>query len=279
MASIHLTTPDRNTRILEQDAAQELWAQGGIPEGTLYWMEGMSDWTSVTELFGESNPSVVMKQHSYVRDPKGLTRFVVVMLWIVLAMELISILSDIGMAMMLSRDFTNEEASANYARQGIVAIVYTITYLVTAIGFLKWTYRAAANSVGFGAKRMTNTPGWSVGWYFVPIMTLFKPFEAMKEIYQVSLYPPKWRLQPVSALLRWWWAFWLISNLVAQIVFRFPGENVEQLQISTRLAIFSSVIGIPVNLLAIKLISTIARNQEDWVHKVPNPLARTTARR
>jgi len=278
MPMIHLTTPDRNSQVYEEEAAQALWQKGGIPEGTLYWIEGMQDWKPVTELFGTENPAVEQKKRTYIRDPRGLTRFVLIMLWIFLGMEMVSILSDIGMGMMLSREFTYEEATANENRQGIIAIVYVLTYILTAIAFLKWVYRATLNSGGFGAKRMTNTPGWSVGWYFVPIMTLFKPFEAMKEIWQVSLYPPRWRLQPVSGLLRWWWGLWLISNFVAQIVFRFPGESVEDLQLSTNLSILSSLIGIPLTLVAIRMISAIAGNQEAWVNNKPNPAAVRTGR-
>ena len=30
---------------------------------------------------------------------------------------------------------------------------------------------------------MTFTPGWIAGWFFVPIMNLFRPYEAVKELY------------------------------------------------------------------------------------------------
>ena len=33
------------------------------------------------------------------------------------------------------------------------------------------------------------TPGWSVGWFFVPIMNPWKPFQAMREIWQASAEP------------------------------------------------------------------------------------------
>lgn len=176
---------------------------------------------------------------------------------------MVSILSDIGTLMLLGSDFTEAEAEADDLRSALVGGLYAILYLVTAIAFLKWVYRAALNAVGFGAKGMSSTPGWSVGWFFVPIMTLFKPYEAVTEIWQTSLHPRKWRTQPIPNVFKCWWGLWLISNLLGQIIMRFPAESIEELEGITLLSIFSSLLGIPLCLVVIKMIRMISGNQEN----------------
>ncbi|HHL31367.1 MAG TPA: DUF4328 domain-containing protein, partial [Oceanospirillales bacterium] len=76
--------------------------------------------------------------------------------------------------------------------QGLVAIFYLIIFLISAIIILNWLYKANQNAHQLGAKNMQFTPGWSIGWYFVPLASLFKPYQAMKELWQTSIKPSAW---------------------------------------------------------------------------------------
>ncbi len=60
---------------------------------------------------------------------------------------------------------------------------------------------------------MRFTPGWAVGWYFVPVFNLWKPYQAMKEIVvgiALDAHP----------VVHWWWLFWILSGVLNLIVFR-----------------------------------------------------------
>ncbi|MDE0511474.1 MAG: DUF4328 domain-containing protein [Gammaproteobacteria bacterium] len=57
------------------------------------------------------------------------------------------------------------------------------------------------------------TPSWSVSWYFIPIANLWKPYQAIKEIWRTSVIPYNWSSQPVSSLLSWWWFSWIVFNV------------------------------------------------------------------
>ncbi len=61
------------------------------------------------------------------------------------------------------------DAEASDRRQGIIASIHLTVFIVSAILILKWIYRANYNARQLGAKDMRFTPGWSVGWYFVPV--------------------------------------------------------------------------------------------------------------
>ena len=73
--------------------------------------------------------------------------------------------------------------------------------LSTGILVLTWIHRANHNARQLGADDMRFTPGWAVGWYFVPIAWFWKPYQAMKEIWLASANPSDWRGRPVSPLL------------------------------------------------------------------------------
>ncbi|MHC4744177.1 MAG: DUF4328 domain-containing protein [Planctomycetota bacterium] len=103
-------------------------------------------------------------------------------------------------------------APVNYDRYIIFRLTINPVYLIALVFFLIWVHRANFNARGLGNVRMEYTPGWAVGWYFIPIMSLWKPYYVMKEIYQVSKNPQHWLTQEdVHPLVGLWWFFWIIS--------------------------------------------------------------------
>jgi len=77
-------------------------------------------------------------------------------------------------------------ARANDLRQGIIGVAYIVLLLTTSVVVLVWIYGANRNAHAIGATGMRFTPGWAVGWYFIPIFNLWKPYQAMKEIWKAS---------------------------------------------------------------------------------------------
>ena len=67
-----------------------------------------------------------------------------------------------------------------------------------------------------GAKDMKFSPGRSVGWFFIPVVNLWKPFQAMQEIYNASLNPANWKDLGKPKIVLQWWGLWMISNSLNQ---------------------------------------------------------------
>ena len=61
-----------------------------------------------------------------------------------------------------------------------------LLFLISAVFVGMWIYRAHANLRDANVEGTTITPGWAVGWFFVPFASLFKPFEAMRELWNAS---------------------------------------------------------------------------------------------
>ena len=212
----------------------------------------------------------VVKRHDYhyTNDPTAITKFLKTMLWISLGVIVLSLLSDLMQMNLLSAGhFSQAQAESNDTRQKIIGVLYLVAFLITAVAFLKWIYRANSNCHGFGVQGMKFTPGWSIGYYFIPILNFFKPYQAMREIWNVSEHPDDWQNKKGSALLGWWWALWLLSNFVSQIAFRMAihANSIASLQDSTTLSIISGIVDIPSYLVAISLVSAIFAKQEKLV--------------
>ena len=84
--------------------------------------------------------------------------------------------------------------------------------LGTPILVLTWIYRANYNARQLGAADMRFTPGWAVGWYFIPIAWFWMPYLAMREIWRASVNPSDLGAAPVWPLLRWWWGLWIVPS-------------------------------------------------------------------
>jgi len=210
------------------------------------------------------------QEFRYSKDPTSLTKFLKTMLWISLGIDFISLLSDFAQWDLLrSGTFSQAEAEANDTRQLIVGVLYFVTFVVTTITFMRWVYRANLNCHGFGAQGMRFTPGWSIAYYFIPIFCLYKPYQAMKEIWKVSTNPSNWQNEKGSPLLGWWWALWLISNWCAWQAFwlSIQADTINSLWTSTMWNVIFYVIDIPLCIVTILLVSEIFTKQEALVRE------------
>ena len=100
----------------------------------------------------------------------------------------------------------------------VTAILNLLIMLAADVMGGVWIYRAACNARGLGARGFETSPGWAVGWYAVPFMSLFKPFMAMSEIWRASHDPQRWKSRPASPLLGFWWASWIAINLFGAVI-------------------------------------------------------------
>lgn len=205
-------------------------------------------------------------------NSESLTKWVKMFLYLQIAVAIISIVSG-NMEYQLLTAYENGEytshaqaiadGDANDARQGFIAIAYLITFIISGVLILKWIYRANYNARQLGAQGMNFTPGWSVGWYFIPLFTLWKPYQAMKEIWQASSSPDNWKEASVSSILPWWWFFWLANNILGQAVVRMSirAEEIPELKTVNIVYQASDVVSIILAVVTIALVSGIYRAQ------------------
>ena len=158
-------------------------------------------------------------------NPQNLTSWVVRFLWFHIFISAFTVVVNA-----LEFDFFKDIESQSFQNekeliiagelieqlQVVVTILFLITFVLGGIVILKWIYRSNTNACFLGAKDMKFSPGWSVGWFFIPVANLWKPFQAMQEIYNASLNPVNWKDLEKPKIVQQWWGLWIISNSLTQ---------------------------------------------------------------
>jgi len=88
--------------------------------------------------------------------------------------------------------------------------------LVTAIVFGTWTYLAGRNLVDAGYTDLEFSPGSRVWWFFVPIASLWKPFQGMRELWNASHGEGAYDVS--AGFVTLWWALYLGGGIVGGVL-------------------------------------------------------------
>lgn len=93
-----------------------------------------------------------------------------------------------------------------------------VSLLCGAIFFGMWMNRAAHNVRALGHTGFEISPAFGVGSFFIPIMNLWKPYQAMQDIWRASLAHrnDSWLSTPTGDLVKGWWAAWLLAGFVGR---------------------------------------------------------------
>ena len=230
-------------------------------------------------MFNESDP---YPEFSFLnvpegfKDPTGLTKFLRVLLVLGVILSAIALWSGWLEYEMLADakagSYPSEaQANSNDTRQAVIGFVQFGVFIFTFIVFMVWIHRANHNARKLGTEGMKFSPGWAVGWFFIPIANLWKPYQAMKEIWKASKYSsPDWKNQQADPILGWWWALWIISNTLGRASFRMSmrAEEVHELIRASMTTLISDAISIPLNIIAIVLVGKIFHMQISRLEKM-----------
>lgn len=166
-----------------------------------------------------------MSQHSLFRSLDSLCRTIVVSLRAIIVLYVtVSLIDTVGGLYYPS--FANPHVE--FGTQGEFALgmvevalgfVAAILHVVVAISVWRFMYRANSNLRARGVSGLQFTPGWCIGWWMVPIASLFQPRAAMVELFQASSQPGDsgWRRLDPPPAMNFWWACWLIGTVVARM--------------------------------------------------------------
>ncbi|RZK00190.1 MAG: DUF4328 domain-containing protein [Novosphingobium sp.] len=98
-----------------------------------------------------------------------------------------------------------------------IFLLYVLTFAATVVLVAMWVYRAHANLRAAGIDDLAFSPGWAVGWYFVPVATFVQPFKAMRELWSVSLGQYESFGDDADPQIKLWWGTWLAGNIIAYV--------------------------------------------------------------
>lgn len=200
-------------------------------------------------------------------------RAAVMMICAVLILELITVVSTYLQYNLLDNyahgvAYTDAQLGNNDLRVQLVMLVYWVFFVMSGIVFIMWFRRAYYNLHQLG-RRMQFSDTWAVWSWFVPILSFFRPFVIMKELFNTSelvLYKSGVKTIKNFPLiyLSLWWGLWLVDNFMVQLLKNMAplGDEFEQLYNESLFYIAQSIVSIFAGLLLIKIIRAYDKREQ-----------------
>jgi hypothetical protein len=194
----------------------------------------------------------------------------ITLIWIVFSLEIVSFISGYFQYDLLQSAangatiITPLDVTLNDLREQSIGVLYLVVYIVSTVTFIQWFRRAYFN-LHLRVDNLLHPEGWAAGSWFVPIISLFRPYQIMEELYNESNDLLEKKGLNVNGLstkyLFWWWALWILSSLVGQVVIRYTlnAESLDDMIFATTSGMFQNIINIPLALLAIKVIKDYSK--------------------
>lgn len=201
----------------------------------------------------------------------------IVLLMAFVALSLVHILSLMLQLGLLEEaaagaEISEERVAANDLRQGAVFILIALTFFGAVVAFCFWIHRAYRNlrALGNPPQSLEYSPGWAVGWFFIPLANLVMPYRVVSEIWAKSDPTARTRediiysVYSAPALVVVWWVSWLVSNIGERLASRFyqDARSPESLIWATKAVMFSHAVWIVSSVLAALVVRGIDRRQE-----------------
>jgi hypothetical protein len=124
-----------------------------------------------------------------------------------------------------------------------------------------------------------------VAFYFIPILHLFRPFQALSDAHRVNAHPNNWTAAPGSYLLGWWWFIHILAALVSDASARLTlatirDESIDVLLSANVADTLANLARMPLNLLSIWVIWKLCYAQQEAhlqvVYSPPSPFVSET---
>lgn len=204
---------------------------------------------------------------------RPLSKVVVGLLWATVAMQLMLVLPYVAEISNLNAARASGEVAGDALSPAVIAIVaigmvYLVVYIVLVVFWMMWVHRTYQNLPSLGAQGLTYSPAWAVGYWFIPILNLFRPYQVMRETWRAS-HPghaggTQWTLVAVPAVLGWWWAL----HVTVFIAGNFSGvgnvsEDPDVLYGIAWLDLLLLVVGVSLALVEIWIVKTLTQMQDD----------------
>lgn len=193
----------------------------------------------------------------------------------------IHLIDDIVMGNTGNLSQTDVDASDNFV--GSATPVEAGLYLLAAIVVLFWLHRVVANNWELLQQGLRFTPGWAVGWWFIPFANLVRPAQVMSETWRASdprqaRSNPESRRQVGIGLVIAWWAAFLLGGVVGRVavIAGGSGDALDTLRTHAQITIAEMGFEVIAAALLVMLVVRISRRQDVKVRAVAQTLPAPT---
>ena len=180
----------------------------------------------------------------------------------------INLMNDYFVKEFYSENVYDVLAEKNYFRVIIIGIFYIIFTWASVVLIGRWFFVSAKINHLSGTKELKVSPGWSVGWYFIPFANLVMPYCSLKETFKASFNSEDWQNTKVPYDFPIWWATFLIRNFLSylSVIISWSQRETYSYKILNLISYIDIVVDILLIINAIfllRIVNTIFNNQKD----------------
>ncbi len=195
----------------------------------------------------------------------------IILIWCVMILDFTSLVSSYLQYDLLATvdagGFISEgTAELNDNRELIIGLLYSITSIISIITFIQW-FRRGYYNLNI-RKNCAHSEGWAAGSWFVPIISLFRPYQIMKEMWietsKMIADKTSDTLKSSTVVIGTWWTLWIITNYVSNYALKsgLKGETLSDYMNSTIADIVTSILSIPLAYITIVMIKHYAHKEQ-----------------
>lgn len=124
---------------------------------------------------------------------------------------------------------SEEMASSNDTREGVVALLYFSAIIGTIVSFILW-FRRSYYNLHQKTSYLRFSEGMAAGAWFIPFVNLVRPFQIFRDLFNktVELYEERDITYPqplAKAVMGIWWTLWVVSNILSNIASRMTRDD------------------------------------------------------
>lgn len=209
-----------------------------------------------------------------VQSQRSRARWAVSLLAACLVLDVLGIGSGLAQRALLLRviageTLSTEDASANDTRHTAIGQLQFLAFVVSALAWLFWLHRSYANLRLVGTRESRFTPGWAIGYWFIPLVNLVRPYQIVADLW--------WRSDGLNgegtterrntpAIISLWWGSYLLSGLVGRVAMTMArnAESLDQLRNLTDVGIAVDALSAIAAWCAIKVVRGIDKRQQGF---------------
>lgn len=136
----------------------------------------------------------------------------------------------------------------------ILCLAYMATLVIAGLVTLMWMSGATRNTLAVRPGLKMSQLG-AVGWWFVPVASLYKPYQYIRDIWVTAKGTPGRRGASSEQPLAIWWFTFLGGNIISSVVSRVAPESWIGVDIGFGLTLIAAV-------MFFGIVRTIGQNQK-----------------
>lgn len=166
-------------------------------------------------------------------------------------------------------------------------IARVLLSFITAFFFLRWVHRLVWLTRTFNGRSLRWKAREAVWLFIVPILSFFRPYQVMRDVQQqllqqnlpepepvaspneatgyrdMPLRLPPQRAPIPNAVLGWWWAAFVLMQLLMRVASKLPVNDVASLTRAYRTAEMQNIIALVAAFLAIRVVRNLTLRVRD----------------